>query len=102
MKVYLLVRESYVYWDNEHDVSIKTFKDRQSAINYLTIEKEMLLAEAMHELNVTSSEEIRELYENDEVVYAYENEIDSYYIEIEEWGYDILSVQEHDIMEFDM
>ena len=102
MKVYTLVKESYSYWDSDYNVSLKVFKDKQSAMNYLEIEKESLLQDAMKQLDVTTIEEIQALYDEEDGVYYFENSKDSYYIEIEEWGHDCLSIEEHDVMEFSM
>ena len=41
------------------------------------------------------------LFENDsEYIYSYTNEVDYYYIDIEDWGTDTLSILEEDVMTF--
>ena len=47
MKVYTLLHETYGWWDNDYNVDIYTFKDRQSAINYLKILSEALIDDAL-------------------------------------------------------
>lgn len=99
-KVYLLVKESYIYWDNDYDTTFNVFFDKQSAMNYLAVMKEMLLDEAIQELNVTSVKEIEALAEEEDRVYDYSNSDDYYHIDIEEWGHDYLYIVEKDVMEF--
>ena len=97
-KVYLLVKETYIYWDNDYDTTFNVFLDKQSALNYFAIEKEVLLEEAMHELNVTTVKEIEALAEEEDTVYGYANKDDYYHIDIEEWGRDYLYIIEKDVM----
>lgn len=101
-KVYLLVKESYIYWDNDYDTTFNVFLDKQSAMNYLAVMKEMLLDEAMNELNVTTVKEIEALAEEENTVYDYANKDDYYHIDIEEWGHDYLYIIEKDVMEFNI
>lgn len=101
MKVYILLYESYSYYDNEATNSIKVFADKGSAIHYLDILKEQLLENALEELNLKTVQELEESYENDsEYIYYYANETDYYYINIEDWGTDRLSILEEDVMSF--
>ena len=93
MKVYTLIHETYGWWDNEYDVNIYTFKDRQSAINYLKILSEMLIEDALKHNDMT----LEDLRNND---YDYfDQEEDYLYIRIEEWGSETLSIKETDLME---
>ena len=93
MKVYTLVHETYGWWDNEYDTTIYTFKDRQSAINYLKILSEALIDDALDHNNIT----LEDLENND---YDYfDQEEDYLYIRIEEWGSETLSITKTDLME---
>jgi hypothetical protein len=101
MKVYILLYESFSYYENETTNSIKVFADKASAIHYLDILKEQLIENALEELNFKTVQELEESYENDsEYIYYYANEDDYYYINIEEWGTDTLSILEEDVMTF--
>jgi hypothetical protein len=92
MKVYTLIHESYGWWDNDYCTEIYTFKDRQSAINYLKILSEMLIEDALKHNNMTL-EEINNDYD------TLEQDDDYLYIRIEEWGSETLSITETDLME---
>lgn len=96
MKVYLLIKESYGSYDNFYDTTVQSFIDRESALNYLAIEKESKIEEAMREVKVSTIEEL----ENSSYVYDFDNRDDYYYIDIEDWGYDCLKIVEQDMMEF--
>lgn len=101
MRVYVLLYESYSYYDNETTNSIKVFADKGSAIHYLDVLKEQLIENALEELNFKTVQELEESYENDsEYIYSYTNEVDYYYIDIEDWGTDTLSILEEDVMTF--
>jgi hypothetical protein len=102
MKVYVVLKQTYGYWDNDHCCEINVFKDRQSAVNFLQVLKEDILLDAMNELNVSTIKEIEELYNNNESVWSFNNENDCFYIDIEEWGYETLDIEEHDVMEFEL
>lgn len=102
MYVYMLIKERYTQWDNDWEASYKVFKDEQSAINYFIIEREALLEDAYHELNVNTVEEIKTLYDNEEEVYCFTYDDDWYHIEIEDWGYDLLKIEKQDVMEFNI
>lgn len=101
MKVYVLLYESFSYYDNETTNSIKVFVDRDSALRYFAVFKEQLLDNAMEELNFKTVQELEDSFENDsEYIYDYRNEEDYYYIDIEDWGTDRLSILEEDVMSF--
>lgn len=101
MKVYILVHESYGYWDNDYDVEIKSFKDERSAINFLSIWKNEILNYYLEDVNAETIEEYR-AYLGDEL-YTLDIEDDNWFkIDIEEMGYDILYVEEQDVMEFEL
>lgn len=101
MKVYVLLYKSYSYYDNETTNSIKVFADKASAIHFFDILKEQLIENALEELNFKTVQELEESYKNDsEYIYNYENEDDYYYIDIEDWGTDTLSILEEDVMTF--
>ena len=92
MKVYTLIHETYGWWDNDYYTEIYTFKDRQSAINYLKILSETLLEDALKSNDITL-EDIDNDYD------AFEQEEDFFFIKIEEWGSETLSIKETDLME---
>jgi molybdopterin converting factor small subunit len=101
MKVYVLLYKSYSYYENETTNSIKVFADKDSALQYFAILKEQLVDNALEELNFKTVQELEESYENDsEYIYSYINEDDYYYIDIEDWGTDTLSILEEDVMTF--
>lgn len=101
MKVYVLLYKSYSYYENETTNSIKVFADEGSAIHYFDILKEQLIDNALEELNLKTVQELEESYKNDsEYIYDYINEVDYYYIDIEDWGTDSLSILEEDVMTF--
>lgn len=101
MKVYVLFYESYAYYDNETRNSLKVFVDKDSALRYFAILKEQLLDNAMEELNLKTVQELEDKFENDgDYIYDYRNEEDYYYIDIEDWGTDRLSILEEDVMSF--
>ena len=101
MKVYVLLYESFSYFDNEVTNSIKVFADKDSALQYFAILKEQLLDNALEELNFKTVQELEESYEdNSEYIYYYKNEEDYYYIDIEDYGSDKLSILEEDVMSF--
>ena len=92
MKVYTLVHETYGWWDNDYNVNIYTFKDRQSAINYLKILSEMLIEDALKHNDM-------KLEDFDYDYNRFDQEEDYLYISIEEWGSETLSITETDLME---
>ena len=101
-KVYILVHESYAYWDNEYDVNFKTFKDKESAMNYLKIMKQEFIDDACDHENLTV-EELRNAYESDDgYVYAFEDEEDYFRIDIEDYGYDCAYIDVQDVMSFNI
>lgn len=101
MKVYVLVHEFYGYWDNDYDVDIKSFKDERSAINYLTIWKNEILNGYLEDVNAETVEEFRS-YLGDGL-YTFDIEDDNWFkIDVEDTGYDILYIEEQDIMEFEI
>ena len=93
MKIYTLIHESYGWWDNDYCTQIYTFKDRQSAINYLKILSEALIDDAL-KYNDMKLED----FENNDYDY-FEQEEDYLYIRIEEWGSETLSITKTDLME---
>jgi hypothetical protein len=102
MKVYVVLKQTYAYWDNDHCCNMNVFKDRQSAVNFLQMLKEDILLDAMSELNVSTIKEIEELFHDNESIWGFSNEPDYFYIEIEEWGYEMLDIEEHDVMKFEL
>ena len=101
MKVYILLYESYSYYDNDSTNSIKVFVDRDSALRYFAVFKEHLLDNALEELDYKTVQELEYEFENDGYhIYDYRNEDDYYYIDIEDWGTDTLSILEEDVMSF--
>ena len=99
MKVYLLVHESYGYLDNDYYVDVKSFKDKQSAINYLTIWKNEMLNSYLADMEVETIEEYRE--QLGDALYSLDIEDDDWFkIDVDETGYDVLYIEEQDIMEF--
>ena len=95
-KVYILVHESHSYWDNDYNVNFKTFKDKESAMNYLKIMKQEFIDNACDHENLTV-EELRDGY-----IYAFEDEEDYFRIDIEEYGYDLAYIDDQDIMSFNI
>ncbi len=100
MKVYLLIHEVYLYWNNEYLVEIKSFKDEQSAINYLSFVKQEILNELMREKDVETVNELMNVI-GDKII-SFDNCDDYFYLELEEDGYDILYIEEQDVMEFNL
>ena len=110
MKVYALIKETYVYWDNDYDCTVKIFTDRESALNYLVIEKESILDEVYSELKSSfedadlpaTEKGLEELYDdgNSNYIYDYTDHDDYFRIYIEEWGFETLYISEQDVMEF--
>jgi hypothetical protein len=101
-KVYILVHESYAYWDNDYDVNFKTFKDKESAMNYLKIMKQEFIDNACDHENLTV-EELRNAYDSDDgYVYAFEDEEDYFRLDIEEYGYDCAYISDQDVMSFNI
>ena len=110
MKVYALVKETYVYWDNDYDCTVKIFVDRESAINFLAIEKESILDEVYYEIKGTledanlppTEKSLEQLYDEGDSNYIYDftSHDDYFRIYIEEWGSETLHISEQDVMEF--
>ena len=101
MKVYLLVHESYGYWDNDYYVDVKSFKDKQSAINYLTIWKNEMLNGYLEDMEVETIEEYRE--QLGDSLYSLDIEDDDWFkVDVEDTGYDVLYIEEQDVMEFEI
>jgi hypothetical protein len=101
MKVYVLVHETYGYWANEYDVEIKSFKDKRSAINYLSIWKNEILNYYLEDVDAETVEEFR-TYLGDSL-YTFDIEDDDWFkIDVEDTGYDTLYIEEQDIMEFEL
>ena len=101
MKVYILLYESYSYYDNDVINSIKVFADKDSAMRYFAVLKEQLLDNALEELNFKTVQELEDSFENgSDYIYDYRNDDDYYYINIEDWGTDTLSILEEDVMTF--
>ena len=72
MKVYLLIHETYGYWDNDYSVDTTVFNSKQSAINYLAEVKEFLIRDALETVNCETVEGLTE----DNGVYVYEDYTD--------------------------
>ena len=109
MKVYLLLKETYCYNDNEFYTDQWIFKDKQSAMNYLTMLKENILEETyeclsddLEENSFEKTEEgLQKLYDtNQYLIYSYSNDPDYFFIDIEDWGYEKLDINEENVMEF--
>lgn len=101
MKVYVLVHETYAYWDNMYDVEIKSFKNERSAINYLSILKNEILNYYLEDVDAKTIEEFT-AYLGD-ALYTFDIEDDNWFkIDVEETGYDILYIEEQDVMEFEI
>ena len=101
-KVYILVHESYAYWDNDYDVSFKTFKDKESAINYLKIMKQEFINDACDYENLTV-EELRNSFDNDDGhVYDFEDTEEYFRLDIEDYGYDCAYIDIQDVMSFNI
>ena len=94
MKVYVLIHETYGWWDNDYTTQVYTFKDKQSAINYLAVLREMLLDDALKYNDLT----IEDLTNSDDDYLDIEDD-DSFTISIEEWGSETLWIKESDVME---
>ena len=101
MKVYILVHESYGYWDNDYYVDMKSFKDKQSAINYLSIWKNEMLNEYLGEIEVETIEEYREQL-GDALFCLDITDDDWFKIDVDETGYDVLYIEEQDVMKFEI
>lgn len=95
MKVYVLVHESYTWWDNDYETQVYAFKDKPSAINYLAVLREMLLDDALEHNNLT----IEDLTNDDDYMYLDMEDDDYFIIRIEEWGSESLWIKESDVME---
>jgi hypothetical protein len=80
---------------------MKSFKDKQSAINYLTIWKNEMLNEYLEEENVKTIEEYRE-HLGDSLYCLDMADDDWFKIDVDETGYDVLYIEEQDIMEFEL
>ena len=96
MKVYVLVHESYTWWDNDYTTQVYTFKDKQSAINYLAVLRDTLLDDALEHNDMKIED-----FENSDDYYMYldmEGE-DFFTVRIEEWGSESLWIKESDVME---
>ncbi len=110
MKVYTLLKETFDYWNNCFDCNVKTFSDRESALNYLAFEKETMLNDIYDQIEdlfenamlSKTEENLEKLYDNGNSPYIYEyaNDNDFFRIYIEEWGSIQLSISEQDVMEF--
>ncbi len=101
-KVYLLVHETYVYLDNDYDVSFKVFDDEQSAINYLKILRDECLADICERESTTIENLKQEVEDGSYYIYTFEDEPEYFKIEIEEYGYNCIYVEEQDIMTFNI
>lgn len=93
MKVYLLIHESYNYWDNSIDLKTYVFKDEKSAIAYMKILSEKLIDEA---LEINPNLIPNENDDGDDYIEQYE---DYLYIKTGEWGHEIVHIEEQDVME---
>jgi hypothetical protein len=93
LKVYLLIHESYSYWDEDTTFKVYTFKDRASAIIYMEILSEKLIDEAL-EINKDIVVNNRE---DDDYNYIEQDE-NSLYIAIDEWGHEYVYIEEQDVM----
>lgn len=111
MKVYLLIQETYCYEDNGFYVEHWIFKDKQSAINYLSIIKESILEDIYELLDSDfdehsyerTEENLKKLYDSNEyLIYSYSNDPDYFFIDIEDWGYELLKIKEENVMEFNI
>ena len=101
MKVYVLVHESYIYMDNDYNVDIKSFKDEKSAINYLSIFKNEILNCYLECVDAETIEEFRAYLGGE--LYTFDIDDDNWFkIDAEEIGYDILYIEEQDVMEFEI
>ena len=107
MKVNVATKEEIDYYnsidipfeyENDYNTTVKAFEDKQSAINYLGIEKELMLQEVME---YQSCATVEELQHSDGII-DFDNHSDHYYINIEEWGYDYLTILEQDLMSFNI
>ena len=103
MKVYLLVHESYSHWNGDYYVDVKSFKNKQSAINYLTIWKNEILNDYLGEEteNIKTIEEYKESL-GGSLYCLITTEDDWFKVDVKDAGYDILYIEEQDVMEFEL
>jgi hypothetical protein len=93
LKVYLLIHESYSYWDEDTTFKVCAFKDKSSALVYMKVLSEKLINEAL-EIN---GDIVVNNKESDDYDYI-EQEEDSLYITIDEWGHELVYIEEQDVM----
>lgn len=90
-KVYALLRESYLNYDNDYYTDLIIFKDIDSAQTYLEILKESITNEVLEEGYIDSIDDC----------YFYEDkDPNMFYMDIDDWGYEKLNIEEYEIMEF--
>mgnify|MGYP003299105125 CR=1 FL=1 len=101
-KVYVLVIEYYIYWDNEHTTKTEVFSDKQSAMNYL----QMLKPQSLNDICETTGytiEELKQYHDEGEYVWCFDiNDDDYFHVEVDEYGYDRMYIVEKPIMTFNM
>ena len=102
MIVYELRHEIYVWRDRETIVNTLLFEIEDDAIEYLNIKKDNIIDEYCIELNIPCSIESLRNYIN-EYDYSYKNIVEhekSFFIEVENYGYDKLSITMKEILKF--
>lgn len=97
-KVFLLLHESYGNFDDLYDSSVYLFEKYEDGLFYLDEIKQTVIEDYLRE----SNEDINFFLNNDDN--DYDREIDEhknyFYIYLEEFGWDRLSLEESDILKF--
>ena len=97
-KVYIVTHEIYSYEDHDYDTTVEVFDSLESAMNYYLMKKEMIDNDYLEYLDVDVLD-----MNNDEYLYVHElsrGTFPLYHIEYDEYGFDKLSVESKQIMNF--
>ena len=102
MTVYELKHTIYVWEDCDTSVHTLLFETIDDAVEYLSIIKSNIIDEYIKHLDLFSIEELEQyIREREDDTYdKFINEINHFEIELEEYGYDVLSIEKKEILKF--
>lgn len=95
-KLYLLLHESYGEFDNCYDASVCLFEKYEDGLFYLDEIKQTIIEDYLCE----SDEDINYFIDNEDYCAEIDDHKNYFYIYLEEFGWDRLSLEEHDILKF--
>lgn len=103
MIVYEFRHEIYAWEDCETTVNTLLFETKDDAIEYLNIKKPDIVREYCNQLDLPDFiDTLRQYIETSETLYSnhFTDENDYFYVALEEYGHDELSIEKKEILKF--